>query len=82
MLIVLSPAKSLDFETAPHVPSHTRPAFLKQSAQLIAALREFDAQGVAKLMDLSEPLATLNVARYAAWSLSTAQKNRKQAILA
>jgi uncharacterized protein len=82
MLMVLSPAKSLDFETAPHVAEHTRPAFLKQSAQLIAALRQFDARGIAQLMDLSDSLATLNVARYQAWTTSTAQKSTKQAILA
>ena len=82
MIFVLSPAKSLDFETSPHIAAYTRPAFLKQSAQLIEALREFDANGIAELMDLSQSLATLNVARYAAWTLSTAQKNRKQAILA
>ena len=83
MLFVLSPAKALDYETpvAPEVP-HTPPLFGKQSAALIAVLREKSPQQIADLMKLSDPLASLNVARYEAWRPKVTAKNAKQAVLA
>lgn len=68
MLIVLSPAKSLDFETPVSVPTATTPRFLDRSAQLIGLLRELSPQQLAELMDLSDALSALNVARYASWT--------------
>ena len=63
MLFVLSPAKALDYETpvAPEVP-HTQPLFGKQSAALIAVLREKSPQQIAELMKLSDPLGGLDAA--------------------
>ena len=83
MLFVLSPAKALDYETpvAPEVP-HTQPLFGKQSAALIAVLREKSPQQIAELMKLSDQLAGLNVARYEAWRPKVTAKNAKQAVLA
>ena len=83
MLLLLSPAKTLDYATpvAPGLP-HTRPRFVAESAQLIELLRERDAPQIGALMDLSESLATLNVERYAAWSPRFTVANSKQAILA
>ena len=79
----MSPAKALDYETpvAPEVP-HTPPLFGKQSAALIAVLREKSPQQIAELMKLSDPLASLNVARYEAWRPKVTAKNAKQAVLA
>ena len=68
MLIVLSPAKSLDFDTKPTTKLHTTPDFLPRSAELIAAMRQFSPAELADLMELSDPLAALNVGRYASWS--------------
>ena len=68
MLIVLSPAKSLDFETPPPVATATTPRFLDRSAQLIATLRGYSPQQLGELMDLSDALSALNVARYASWT--------------
>jgi len=82
MLFVLSPAKALDYETPPHVPTHTQPLFVKQASELIDVLREQSPQQIAALMKLSDPLAGLNVARYAAWSPRFTARNAKQAVLA
>ncbi|MDD2744795.1 MAG: peroxide stress protein YaaA, partial [Rhodocyclaceae bacterium] len=82
MLIFLSPAKSLDFKTPPHVAAFTQPVFLKQSETLIKQLRKLSPADIANLMDLSDPLALLNFNRYADWSLPFTPENAKQAILA
>jgi cytoplasmic iron level regulating protein YaaA (DUF328/UPF0246 family) len=68
MLIVLSPAKSLDLSTPPTTNLHSSPAFLSHSAQLIERLRTLSPLEIGSLMDLSDKLATLNVTRYAAWT--------------
>ena len=65
MLIFLSPAKSLDFTTPPHVASFTQPGYLQQSETLIRQLRHLSPADIARLMDLSDQLALLNFARYA-----------------
>ena len=82
MLIFLSPAKSLDFKTPPHVAAFSQPAFLKHSETLIKQLRKLSPADIANLMDLSDPLALLNFNRYADWSLPFSPDNAKQAILA
>jgi uncharacterized protein len=83
MLFLLSPAKSLDYDTpAPKDLPHTLPQFTAQSAQLIKLLKPLSPQQISELMSLSDNLAALNVARYAAWSTKFTAKNSKQAILA
>ena len=82
MLLVISPAKALDYETPPTVSTYSQPDFLDQSAVLIDILRERTPAQVAELMDLSDALAALNVARYAAWSRPFTPENAKQAVLA
>lgn len=82
MLFLLSPAKSLDYETpAGHLP-HTLPDFLDDSAELIDVLRQKSPQQIAELMSLSDKLAGLNVARYESWSPKFSARNAKQAALA
>lgn len=82
MLFLLSPAKTLDYESPlPRLP-HTRPAFAGRSQELIAVLREFTPARLARLMSLSDSLAGLNVARYQAWSPRFTAGNSRQAILA
>ena len=61
---------------------HTLPQFAAQSAELIEVLRPKSPQQIAELMDLSDALAALNVARYAAWTPKFTAENAKQAILA
>ena len=82
MLILLSPAKSLDYDTPPHIKKHTLPQFIDESAALIEVIKPYTPAQIASLMDLSDALSTLNVARYAAWSTKFTSANSKQAILA
>ncbi len=82
MLFLLSPAKSLDYDTPAGDVPHTQPLFTKQSAELIEILRGYSPQDISELMDLSDQLAGLNVARYQAWSPKFTAKNSKQAVLA
>jgi len=82
MLFLLSPAKTLDYASPiPEVP-HTLPAFLPDSRRLIEVLRRKSPAEVATLMDISDPLAALNVARYQAWTPKFTQRNSRQAVLA
>ncbi|MDB5952626.1 MAG: peroxide stress protein YaaA [Massilia sp.] len=80
MLIVLSPAKSLDFDTRPTTKLTTTPDHLERASALIDVLRRYSPGELAELMDLSDPLAALNVARYATWS--TDPEDARQAIMA
>ena len=82
MLIVLSPAKSLDYKTPVKVKAPTLPEFVSESAKLIADLKKLAPQDVAKLMGLSDQLATLNVGRYRDWSKKFTEENSKPAIYA
>ena len=82
MLFLLSPAKSLDFESPLQDLPHTEPLFVKQSAQLIALMRKKSAPEVADMMDISPALAKLNVARYKAWRSRFTADNSRQAVLA
>ena len=80
MLIVLSPAKTLDLDTPPTTKLHTTPDFLDRSAQLIDVLRGFSPGKLAELMHISDPLAHLNVARYVSWTQDITEA--RQAIMA
>lgn len=82
MLIVLSPAKSLDYKTPAKVKTPTLPEFVTESAKLIADLKKLAPQEVAELMGLSDQLATLNVGRYRDWSKKFTEENSKPAIYA
>ena len=82
MLFLLSPAKSLDYESPlPDLP-HTLPGFVPQSSELIEVLRRKSPQEIAELMDLSDKLAGLNTARYEAWKPRFTASNSRQAVLA
>jgi cytoplasmic iron level regulating protein YaaA (DUF328/UPF0246 family) len=82
MLIVLSPAKTLDYDTPVNTDVHTQPDFIPRSVELIGTLRDFSPAQIGSLMQISDSLAALNVARYAAWSPKFSVKNAKQAVLA
>ncbi|MBL8334342.1 MAG: peroxide stress protein YaaA [Rubrivivax sp.] len=85
MLYLLSPAKRLDYETP--VPAAVRrkatdPLFIDRAAELIEVLRRQTPAQVAALMELSDDLTALNVARYAAWQPQPAPQAVKPAVLA
>lgn len=81
-MFLLSPAKSLDYDTPAGDVPHTLPQFVTQAAALIDLLRPYSPQQIAELMDLSDALSVLNVARYEAWRPKFSAKNSKQAVLA
>lgn len=82
MIIVLSPAKSLDYDTPAHIRKHTLPHFVDDAAELIDGLRRLSPQQIATLMKISDPLAQLNFQRFAEWSPTFGTHNAKQAVLA
>ncbi|MGJ7580922.1 peroxide stress protein YaaA [Variovorax sp. RHLX14] len=86
MLFLLSPAKSLDYDTpvSADVPA-TQPVFegaRGPAAELIGLLRQKSPQQIAELMHLSDKLSALNVARYEAWATKGTARNARQAALA
>ena len=85
MLFLLSPAKTLDYQSAVPAPLRrklTAPLYGDEAAALIEVLRKKTTTQVAALMELSETLAALNVARYAAWQPQATPANSKPAVLA
>ncbi|MDB5980932.1 MAG: hypothetical protein JWQ69_1947 [Pseudomonas sp.] len=82
MLMVISPAKTLDFDTPPVTKRFTQPQFLDHSQELIVQLRELTPPQIAELMDLSDKLSGLNAARFGSWTPAFTPENAKQALLA
>jgi len=82
MLIVISPAKTLDFETAPITKAHTQPEFLKESRQLVKQLKEMTPAEVSSLMRISDKLGAQNFVRFNEWKTPFTLENSKQALLA
>ena len=80
MLTVLSPAKSLDFETKVTTRKKTTPVFLPEAESLIRRMRKFAPGEISDLMGISTKLGELNADRYAEWSQDT--KGARQAALA
>ena len=82
MLMVISPAKTLDYETPPVTQRFTLPAHLDHASELIEQLRELSPADISTLMDLSDKLAGLNAARFGSWVPDFTPANAKQALLA
>ena len=82
MLILISPAKTLDFETPATTRTATQPAFLEQSEALVNELQALTPRKISKLMGISEKLGNLNYERYVDWQLPFTKDNAKQAVLA
>ena len=81
MLIVISPAKKLDFDSLPQTDDFSMPDCLDDASELINTLRPYSVKQLEKLMHLSSNLAQLNHDRYKDWSLPFNPQNAKQAIL-
>ncbi len=82
MLIVLSPAKTLDLDTPPHTDTHSQPLLLADSEKLVKQLKGLSARKVSGLMSISDKLGELNAQRYKQWKRPFKPSNAKQAVLA
>jgi len=82
MLTVISPAKTLDYETPPVTDAFTQPTQLRQSRKLIRRLRELGSDDLSRLMKISDNLAELNRQRYRKWKTPFKPDNARQALFA
>lgn len=82
LLAVISPAKTLDFETESPIDTRSEYRLAEQAQTLMENLRELNVAQIQKLMKLSEPLAQLNVERNQAWQPLMTLQNSKQALFA
>ena len=82
MKLVISPAKSLDFESKLPTKSSSEPLFLKEAALINTTLKKQSAKGLSKLMEISDALAQLNYERNQLWHLPFTQNNARPAIYA
>lgn len=82
MLFLISPAKTLDFESSSLTDNATQPIFLDQSAALIDIMKEYSWQELSDMMKVSEKIAKLNVERYKDWQRPFDMQNAKQAVFA
>ncbi|MCI1030505.1 peroxide stress protein YaaA [Pantoea dispersa] len=82
MLMVISPAKTLDYESPLATSRFTQPALLEKSQQLIDVARDLSPAQIASLMGISDKLAHLNADRFSQWQPPFSPDNARQAILA
>ncbi len=82
MLILLSPSKTQDFDTAAPVAQHSDAPLLKESLILAKELRKLSAQNISKLMEVSDKIAALNHERFQQFSTPFTPANAKQAAFA
>ncbi|MCB1706263.1 MAG: peroxide stress protein YaaA [Halioglobus sp.] len=82
MLTVISPAKTLDFETPSSTRRATQPQFLPRAAELVEDARELAPDDIRALMGVSETIAELNHQRFMNWSRPFTKGNAKQSLLA
>lgn len=82
MLIVISPAKTLDYETPATTKKSTQPALLDDSQILVDRIRTMPPQAISELMGVSDKLGALNYDRFQQWQQPFTKDNAKQAVLA
>ena len=82
MRILVSPAKTLDYENLATTSKFTMPELLSHSEELMSVCRELTAVDIAKLMKVSDKIAGLNVARFTEWQPDFNLENAKQAMFA
>ncbi|WP_045856154.1 peroxide stress protein YaaA [Teredinibacter purpureus] len=82
MLIVISPAKNLDYETALPTRKHTKAALLDDANELMVDLKKLSPQHVSELMHISDKLGVLNYDRFQQWNLPFKPNNARPAVLA
>ena len=82
MLFLISPAKTLDFESSSFTDDFTQASFLDESSMLIDIMRTYTSDDLSSMMKVSEKIANLNVERFQAWQRPFNLQNAKQAIFA
>lgn len=82
MLIVVSPAKTLDYETPLPIDTFTQPDFISDSAELIKVCKTLTPLDISKLMKVSDKIASLNAVRFEEWSTMFTHDNARQALYA
>lgn len=82
MISLLSPAKSLDYESPCLIEQSTQPRLKSDTAELIEELKSLSLEEVGSLMNISDKLALLNHERFQSFASSFSKKNSRQAILA
>lgn len=80
MLIVISPAKTLDLESPYNAPAPTQPEFLSDSRKLVRIMRDYSAADLGELMHTSEAISTLNVERFRQWKTPFSEANARPSI--
>ncbi len=82
MLLVISPAKTLDYTTPPATDRYSEPDYLKASQQLINRVRRYSVLDIAEIMKVSSKIAELNFERFEQWHTPFTPSNARQAVLA
>jgi cytoplasmic iron level regulating protein YaaA (DUF328/UPF0246 family) len=82
MLVLISPAKTLDFETPARIERFSRPEFLADTEKLVNQLRQLSATEISSLMKISDKLGELNADRFGTWQPTFDDTKAKQALLA
>lgn len=82
LLIVISPAKTLDFDTPPITRRRSMPQFMDEATALIGALGKLSPPQLEKLMNISPKLAALNFERHLQWGSASAARGARPALLA
>jgi len=82
MLMIISPAKTLDYESPLATRNYTQPEFLEESCELIDQLKNLEPHQVSNLMGISEKLGQLNAGRFRSWHTPFTPDNARQAVLA
>jgi cytoplasmic iron level regulating protein YaaA (DUF328/UPF0246 family) len=80
MLIVISPAKTLDLESAYKAPATSQPAFLSDTRKLVKIMRGYSADDLAALMHTSDAISTLNADRFKQWKTPFKESNARPSI--
>ncbi|WP_372965558.1 peroxide stress protein YaaA [Marinobacter sp.] len=82
MLMIISPAKTLDYESPLATETYTQPDYLEDACELIDQLKELEPHQVSNLMRISDKLGQLNAERFRTWHTPFTLENARQAILA
>lgn len=82
MLLVISPAKTLDYETPVKIAAHSVPDYLDHARLLVERARRYSEVDLMEVMDVSVKIAALNLERFQSWCTPFTTDNARQALLA